>query len=68
MLVAGLGLAAAGALLYLLGRIGLPLGILPGDINVQGERSSFHFPFVTCIIVSVVLTIVLNLLARFLQK
>jgi hypothetical protein len=32
-------------------------GQLPGDINVKGDNYSFHFPVVTCIIVSIVLTL-----------
>ncbi len=33
------------------------LGQLPGDINVKGDRYSFHFPLVTCIVISIVLTL-----------
>lgn len=33
-------------------------GQLPGDIHIKGENSSFHFPIVTCILISVVLTLV----------
>jgi len=40
------------------------LGRLPGDIRFQGERFSFHFPLVTCLILSLVLTILLNILLR----
>ena len=38
----------------------LGLGHLPGDIFWRGENSSFYFPIVTCIIVSVVLTLIIN--------
>jgi hypothetical protein len=40
------------------------LGKLPGDIRIQGERFSFYFPLVTCLILSVLLTILLNLFFR----
>ena len=40
------------------------IGRLPGDFNVYGKGWSFHFPFVTCLILSVILTIILNLLFR----
>ena len=40
------------------------LGRLPGDIRIQGEKYSFYFPLVTCLIISIVLTILLNLLLR----
>jgi dCTP deaminase len=39
-------------------KLGVPLGRLPGDIVIRGERSSFYFPIVTCIVVSVVLTLI----------
>jgi len=40
------------------------LGKLPGDIRYQGERVTFYFPVVTCLVLSVLLTILLNLLMR----
>ncbi len=40
------------------------LGKLPGDINIKRENSSFHFPLVSCLIISVILTIILNLMFR----
>jgi hypothetical protein len=40
------------------------LGRLPGDIHYQGKNSSFYFPVVTCIIASIVLSIILNLFFR----
>jgi hypothetical protein len=60
LLVIGLAIAAIGALMML----GLPLGRLPGDVVIQRERGTFYFPIVTCIVVSVLLTVVLSLLRR----
>ena len=40
------------------------LGRLPGDIVIQRERFTFAFPIVTCLVVSVVLTLILNLFFR----
>ena len=40
------------------------LGHLPGDISFTRGNTSFHFPIVTCILISAVLTIVLNLFFR----
>jgi len=40
------------------------LGKLPGDIRYQGERFTLYFPLVTCLVLSILLTIVLNLLMR----
>lgn len=42
----------------------LPLGRLPGDINVVKEGVSFHFPIVTCLVISVVVSIVLWIFRR----
>lgn len=60
----GAVLIVVGALLWLAARFNLPLGRLPGDINVQGRGWSFGFPLVTCIILSILLTLVLNLFFR----
>ncbi len=40
------------------------LGRLPGDIIIQRKNFTFYFPLVTCLILSVVLTIILNLIFR----
>lgn len=60
-------LIAAGAVLVLAGllvQMGLPLGRLPGDIRIQRGNSTFYFPIVTCIVVSVVLSLVAALFRR----
>ncbi len=51
-----------GGLLALGGR--LPFGRLPGDISIQGQSGGFFFPIVTCILLSVILTVVLNIVIR----
>ncbi len=40
------------------------LGRLPGDIRIQGERVSFYFPLATCLLLSILLTIILNIIFR----
>ncbi len=62
LLVLGGIILAAGLLFLLAGRIGL--GRLPGDIVIRGENYVFYFPLVTMIIISVVLTLIFNLLRR----
>jgi DUF2905 family protein len=62
VLVIGLVLVVIGGLAALGVRI--PFGRLPGDIAVTGERGGFYFPIVTMIIVSVVLTVIINLFLR----
>ena len=41
------------------------LGRLPGDIRIEREHSAFYFPIVTCIIVSIVLSVVFSLFSIF---
>lgn len=68
IILVGLGLAVLGALVWLAGRFGLSLGRLPGDINIQNGNFSFYFPCASSILVSVVLTILLNLALRLLRR
>jgi uncharacterized protein HemY len=58
----GLVLMLAGIAWPLLSRIGL--GRLPGDIMIQRGSTSFYFPLVTCIVISVVLSALMWLLSR----
>jgi uncharacterized membrane protein required for colicin V production len=60
LIIAGIVLLVAGLLL----KAGLPLGRLPGDIVIRRGNSAFYFPIVTCIVVSVVLSILAALLRR----
>lgn len=53
---------------FLASKFGIPLGRLPGDIRIEGENGSFYFPLASSILVSVILTIVLNVISRFLNK
>ena len=62
LIVAGLAVAALGLLWPWLSKLGL--GRLPGDIYVRGEHGSFYFPVTTCILVSVVLSLVIWLMNR----
>jgi len=60
LIIVGLLIAGVGLLMVL----GVPLGRLPGDITVRRGNFSFSFPIVTCIVLSVVLTLVLTALRR----
>jgi hypothetical protein len=63
LVVAGLALAAVGALLWSgFGRGWL--GRLPGDIHYTKGDSSFHFPIVTCLLLSILLSALLWLLRK----
>ncbi len=60
----GLGIAGLGALIWLCGKAGLPLGRLPGDIRVERENFKLYFPLTTCVLISLVLTLVMWLLRK----
>ncbi|MGA7850710.1 MAG: DUF2905 domain-containing protein [Terriglobales bacterium] len=64
LVVLGVALVAIGGIVMLLGRTGLPLGRLPGDILYRGKNTTFYFPLASCILISVVLSIVLFLIGR----
>lgn len=65
MLIAlGLLVAALGVLVSFAEKLPIRLGRLPGDIVIRGKHSVFYFPLVTCLLISVVLTLVLWLINR----
>lgn len=65
LIVLGLVLLVAGLLLtYTNFFSSLKLGRLPGDISIRREDFSFYFPITTCILVSLVLTLVFYLLRK----
>jgi hypothetical protein len=43
---------------------GLPLGRLPGDITIRRGNGTFYFPIVTCLVLSVLFTLLMSLLRR----
>ncbi len=61
----GLLIACIGVVLLFTGRMGLPLGRLPGDIIYRGKHTSVFIPVGTCILISVVLSILFYLASRF---
>ena len=63
IVVLGLVIAAVGAVVMLLPRMPW-LGHLPGDLHIERPGFSVHFPLVTCLVVSAVATIILNLFFR----
>ena len=67
LLVLGVVLLGVGALLVFGAKLPFRLGRLPGDIIYHGRNTTFYFPIVTCLIVSLVLTLffwILNLFRR----
>lgn len=68
LMIAGVILLLVGGGMYLAAKFGIPLGRLPGDIRIEREGFSFYFPLASSILVSVVLTILLNVIIRLLKK
>ncbi len=61
------GLIVFGVVLIVLGllvKAGVPLGRLPGDLIVQRANSTLYLPIVTCLLLSIVLSVLLAMLRR----
>jgi|WetSurMetagenome_2_1015567.scaffolds.fasta_scaffold1499559_1 hypothetical protein len=58
----GLAIALLGLLFWLGEKVQLPFGKLPGDIEVQKEKFTFYAPLVTSLVLSVFLTLLINLI------
>jgi hypothetical protein len=67
LIIAGGAIVLLGLLLLLVGRVPF-FGRLPGDINIQRGNTTIYFPIVTCLVLSVVLTVVVNLLLLLLRR
>jgi hypothetical protein len=65
LLLGGLVLVVIGAFVSFGGRLPFRLGRLPGDIAYQGKNSGFYFPIVTCIVLSVAVTLILWVINLF---
>jgi hypothetical protein len=64
LIVLGVTLLALGLLFSAGEKLPLRLGRLPGDIYLRGKHTGFYFPVVTCLLLSVVLSLVMWLLRR----
>jgi len=62
LLFAGAMFLLLGALFYFGPKFPLRLGRLPGDISYRGEHSTFYFPIVSCLVISVVVSLILWLI------
>jgi Protein of unknown function (DUF2905) len=65
LIALGIFLLFIGALLYSGGRLPLKLGRLPGDIIHRGQHATFYFPIVTCLVLSLVLSLFFWLAGHF---
>jgi len=69
LVIVGVLLVAAGLLLMAGARFSfLGLGRLPGDIVYKGKNLQFYFPIVTCVLLSVILTLVLWIISHFTRR
>ena len=64
LIAVGVLLIVAGLVVNFGGRLPIRLGRLPGDIAIHGKNSSLYFPIATCIVLSVVLSLVMWILRR----
>jgi len=65
LLIFGGILVLVGAFFYFGGKLPFRLGKLPGDISYRSEHTTFYFPVVTCLVLSLVLSAILWLIKRF---
>ena len=65
LLVVGGLLVLVGALFYFAGKLPFRLGRLPGDIVYHGEHTTFYFPIVTCLLLSLGLSFLFWLINHF---
>lgn len=63
LLILGLVIAAVGVFLLAGAKLPFRLGRLPGDISYHGRHTHFYFPIVTCIVISILLTLILWIFA-----
>ncbi|HPG39088.1 MAG TPA: DUF2905 domain-containing protein [bacterium] len=64
MVYAGLAIALAGIVVLILNRFGIHLGRLPGDIVYKKGSTTVYFPVVTCIVLSVLVSLLLWLFKK----
>lgn len=68
LMIGGIVLFVIGGLVFLASKFGIPFGRLPGDIRIQRDGFSFYFPLASSILISIVLTVIINVILRFLKK
>lgn len=60
----GLVIVLAGLFLYILSKLGFSGFRLPGDIYIKKENFTFYFPLATCILLSIIISILLKIFSR----
>jgi tellurite resistance protein TehA-like permease len=65
-IIAGICIVAAGILIYFFHDYFKWFGKLPGDVRIEKEKYGFYFPIVSMIIISIAVTVIINIIKRFL--
>ena len=68
LVIGGIILILVGGGVYLAAKFGIPFGRLPGDIRIERGSGAFYFPIVTSCLLSILLTIILNVIIRFFNR
>ena len=68
LMILGIALFVTGGLIYLFSRLGINLFQLPGDIRLQSGNVTCLVPLLSTILISIPLTVILNLVIRLLNK
>ena len=66
IIIAGVCILIAGILIYFFHDYFKWLGKLPGDIRIEKENFRFYFPIVTMLVISIVITLIVNVIKRLL--
>jgi hypothetical protein len=59
LIITGVALVIVGAIVLVAGKLNLPLGRLPGDLIYRGKNTTVYFPWVTCLVISIVFTLIM---------
>lgn len=68
LMIGGIALFLVGGAVFLAAKLGLPLGRLPGDIRIEREHGGFYFPLASCLLASIVLSLLVNVIARLWKR
>ncbi len=64
LLLSGISLIILAGVTFLIQKTGLPLGRLPGDIYIKHQNNSFYFPLTTCLLASLLISLLFYLFRR----
>jgi len=68
LVLVGIFLTVLGTLMIVLPKLNIPLGNLPGDIKIEKDNFTFYFPIVSSLLISLVLTVIINVLISIFGK